>query len=112
MSVFSAVVNGQLVPVAPANAVNPPAAMTPVISQGAGANNLPGSPNIMGGATGGAGTTPVASNASSSAASSAPTPGGAAGNVWNLPIWQNPLALTLILLLIGYVILRWVHWSA
>lgn len=109
MSTFSAVVNGQLVPVAPANAVNPPSAMTPVITAGAGANNLPGAPNIMGGATGGAGTTPVASNASSSAA---PTPQGAAGNVWNLPVWQNPLALTLIMLLVGYVLLRWVHWNA
>jgi|SRR5262245_13338638 len=124
MSTFSAVVNGQLVPVAPANAVVAPPAPQPVISSGAYASNLPGF-SLMGGATsqpmqaGAASVTASANNtvATSAAMNSGQPTGtalslqGAIGNVWALPFWQNPLALTIILLVIGYLILRMVHWQ-
>lgn len=121
MSTFSAVVNGQLVPVAPANAVVAPPAAQPVISGGAYASNLPGF-STMGGAT----NIPVpqaavATNARSStstvttsaaANNGVPTTlGGLTGNVWKLPFWENPLALTLVLLVVAYLILRYVHWG-
>lgn len=112
MSVFSAVVNGQLVPVAPANAVSPPSAPTPLISQGAGANNLPGF-GRMGGATNGpTGSTVAASGGSGMSSGEAPTVAGAVGNVWGQPVWNNPLALTIIMLVAAYVLLRFVHWRS
>ena len=120
MSTFSAVVNGQLIPVAPANAVVAPPAPQPVISSGAYASNLPGM-NILGGATNipvpqasiPTNNTPTTSTVSTSAAQNGgvSTLGGLTGNVWNLPFWQNPLALTLIMLVAAYLILRYIHWA-
>lgn len=120
MSTFSAVVNGQLIPVAPANAVVAPPAPQPVISGGAYASNLPGM-SIMGGAS----NIPVpqaavatndrssTSTVSTSAAANGGVPSlaGLTGNVWNLPFWKNPLALTLIFLVLAYLILRFIHWQ-
>jgi len=119
MSTFSAVVNGQLVPVAPANAVVAPPAPQPVISGGAYASNLPGM-SFLGGASNipvpqaaiATNNRPSTSTVSTSAAANdgVPTLAGVTGNVWNLPAWQNPLFLTLFLLVVAYLILRYVHW--
>lgn len=121
MSTFSAVVNGQLVPVAPANAVVAPPAPNPVISNGAYASNLPGM-SMMGGATNipvpqasvPTNNTPSTGTVSTSAAANGgvPTLAGFSGNVWSQPVWQNPLALTVFFLGIAYLILRYVHWRA
>lgn len=120
MSTFSAVVNGQLIPVAPANAVVAPPAPQPVISNGAYASNLPGFSN-MGGATNipvpqasiPTNSSPTTSSVSTSAAANGgvPTLGGVTGNVWSLPFWKNPLALTIIMLVVAYLILRFIHWN-
>jgi hypothetical protein len=120
MSTFSAVVNGQLIPVAPSNAVVAPPAPQPVISNGAYASNLPGM-SILGGATNipvpqasiPTNSSPTTSTVSTSAAQNGgvPTLGGLTGNVWNLPFWKNPLALTIIMLVAAYLILRYIHWA-
>lgn len=118
MSTFSAVVNGQLVPVAPSNAIVAPPAPQPVISNGAYANNLPNM-SMMGGAT----NIPVpqasvpsnnfpasATTATNAASGGVPTVASASGNVMNLPLWQNPIILTVFFLGLAYVVLRYVHW--
>lgn len=120
MSTFSAVVNGQLIPVAPANAVVAPPAPQPMISGGAYASNLPGM-SLMGGATNMAvpqvaavtNASPTTSTVSTSAAQNGGVPNvsSVTGNVWNLPFWKNPLALTIILLVVAYLILRFIHWN-
>lgn len=123
MSTFSAVVNGQLVPVAPANAIVAPPAGQPVISAGAYANNLPGF-SLMGGATNvpmpqaKAATSNANSNTAATVGSTSTNGGnglssisGLTGNVWALPFWENPLALTLLFLVFAYFVLRWVHWG-
>lgn len=119
MSTFSAVVNGQLVPVAPANAVVAPPAAQPVISSGAYASNLPGM-SLMGGATNiptpqasvPSNNSPSTGTISTSAAANGgvPTVAGVTGNVMALPAWQNPIVLTLVALAVAYIILRYVHW--
>lgn len=121
MSTFSAVVNGQLVPVAPANAVVAPPAPNPVISNGAYASNLPGM-SMMGGATNipvpqasvSTNNTAAASGgvAAASGGTGSPTLSSFSGNVWSQPIWQNPLALTVFFLGVAYLVLRYVHWRA
>ena len=120
MSTYSAVVNGQLVPVAPANAVVAPPAPQPVISSGAYASNLPGM-SIMGGASNipvpqqaiATNTSPATSNIATSgggASAAAASLGGLTQNVWSLPFWKNPLALTILFLIAAYLVLRYVHW--
>jgi len=119
MSTFSAVVNGQLVPVAPANAIVAPPAPQPVISNGAYASNLPGL-SMMGGATNipvpqasvPSNNFPSTGTVSTSAAQNGgvPTLPGMTGNVMNLPVWQNPIILTVFFLALAYVVLRYVHW--
>lgn len=119
MSTFSAVVNGQLVPVAPANAVVAPPAPQPVISNGAYASNLPGL-SLMGGATNvpvpqasvPSNNTPATGTISTSAAANGgvPTLAGFSGNVMSMPFWQNPIVFTIFLLGAAYVVLRYVHW--
>lgn len=122
MSTFSAVVNGQLVPVAPANAVVAPPAPQPVISNGAYASNLPGM-SLMGGATNipvpqasvPSNNSPAGANIATGAVAASggvPTLSGLSGNVWGQPLWKNPLALTVFFLAIAYLILRYVHWKA
>lgn len=126
MSTFSAVINGQLVALAPANAVAPPPAQFPVIGQGAAPNNLP-SMGYLGGATNAgvnavSGVTPLAyavppastgvNGTVNSPANSPQTLAGLGGNVWSLPVWENPLFLVLFFLALGYVILRYIHWRA
>jgi hypothetical protein len=32
------------------------------------------------------------------------------GNVMGLPVWQNPIILTVFFLGLAYVVLRYVHW--
>jgi hypothetical protein len=110
MSTFSAVVNGQLVAVAPANAIVAPGAGQPVISGGAYASNLQGMSN-QGGATN-VPMSPQAQVTASTGAATSPagTISGLTGNVWSLPFWQNPLALTILMLIVAYLILRYVHW--
>jgi hypothetical protein len=105
MPVFSQAINGQLVPVAPINAVSPPPAGQPVISSGATPNNLPRGGGVA--AVGGPTNPP---SVSQSGASAAPTLGGVVGNVWTLPFWHNPLALILAMLIFSYLLLRFVHW--
>lgn len=100
MSTASSLVNGQLVPIAPANGVFPPSAGQPTISAGAGPNNLPNS-------GGGPSNPPAAQQTASNAAPNLP---GVAANVWSLPFWQNPLALVLVILFVAYMLLRFVHW--
>lgn len=119
MSTFSAVVNGQLVPVAPANAIVAPPAPQPVISNGAYASNLPGL-SLMGGATNvpvpqaasPSNSTPSTGTVSTSAAANGgvPTLAGFAGNVMNQPFWTNPIFYTIVLLGVAYAILRYIHW--
>lgn len=119
MSTFSAVVNGQLVPVAPANAVVAPPAPQPVISNGAYASNLPGM-SMMGGATNipvpqasvPTNNFPSTGTVSTSAAQNGgvPTLPGFTGDVMKLPFWQNPIILTVFFLGLAYVVLRYVHW--
>ena len=41
----------------------------------------------------------------------AATTRGFVGNVWALPAWDNPIVLVMFFLILGYVILRAVHWS-
>lgn len=122
MSTFSAVVNGQLIPVAPANAVVAPPAPQPVISNGAYASNLPGM-SMMGGATNipvpqvsaVTNSSPTTSTSATAGAGSGTGAGttlsGVSGNVWNLPFWKNPLALTIIMLVVAYLVLRFIHWQ-
>lgn len=119
MSTFSAVVNGQLVPVAPSNAIVAPPAPVPVISNGAYASNLPGL-SMMGGATNipvpqasvPSNNFPSTGTVSTSAAANGgvPTVAGFSGNVMSLPVWQNPIILTVFFLALAYVVLRYVHW--
>ena len=119
MSTFSAVVNGQLVPVAPSNAVVAPPAPVPVISNGAYASNLPNM-GLMGGATNipvpqasvPSNNFPATATVSTSAAQNGgvPTMASFSGNVMGLPVWQNPIILTVFFLAVAYVILRYVHW--
>lgn len=119
MSTFSAVVNGQLVPVAPANAVVAPPAGQPMISNGAYASNLPGL-SLMGGATNiptpqasiPSNNFPSTGTVSTSAAANGgvPTVAGFSGDVMKLPVWQNPIILTVFFLAVAYIILRYVHW--
>lgn len=120
MSTFSAVVNGQLVPVAPANAVVAPPAPNPVISNGAYASNLPGL-SMMGGATNipvpqasvsTNNTTAASGGVAAASGGTGATLSGLSGNIWSQPIWQNPLALTVFFLAVAYLILRYVHWRA
>lgn len=119
MSTFSAVVNGQLVPVAPANAVVAPPASQPIISNGAYASNMPGM-SLMGGATNipvpqasvPSNNTPSTGTVTTSAAANGgvPTVAGLTANVSSLPAWQNPIILTVFFLAVAYIILRYVHW--
>lgn len=120
MSTFSAVVNGQLVPLAPANAIVAPPAPQPMISNGAYASNLPGM-SRMGGATNipvpqasiPSNNMPSTGTVSTSAAANGgvPTLAGFSGNVMGLPLWQNPIILTVFFLALAFVILRYVHWK-
>lgn len=114
MSTYSTVLNGQLVPVAPSNAVYVPPAPAPLISQGSAPSTLPGA--VQGGAVNTAATAPIGAGGSTGmgAATTSPpavTSRGVVGNVWNLPAWDNPLVLVLVFLVFGYLILRAVHWS-
>jgi hypothetical protein len=116
VSTFSTVLNGQLVPVAPSNAVYVPPAPAPLISQGSAPSTLPGA--VAGAAvnTGMPPTASVLAGGSTNMGPATPTPPAATtrgfvGNVWALPAWDNPIVLVLFFLILGYVILRAVHWS-
>jgi hypothetical protein len=114
LSTYSTVLNGQLVPVAPSNALFVPPAPAPLISQGSQPSTLPGA--VAGAAVNTAPTASIAAGGSTSMGAATPTPPAATtrgfvGNVWALPAWDNPIVLVLFFLILGYVILRAVHWS-
>lgn len=106
----SAIVSSQVVPVASPLAIFPPPALQPIIGQGAYANNLPSSQSSMtGGAIGG--TTAALTGNTGGGASAEGTIGNVATDMSSLPIWKQPIFLTFALLVIGYLLLRYVHWG-
>lgn len=124
MSTYSTVLNGQLIPVAPVNGVYPLPAPAPLISQGSAPSTLPGA--VAGAALNTTMTAPVQAGGSTSMGGgiSVPAPPPAAGqpqttqtvaglqgNLFSGPFWNNTIVLVLVFLVIGYVILRRVHWQ-
>jgi hypothetical protein len=105
----SGIVQSQLVPVAPPQAMFPPAALQPVMGQGAFANNLPAGGSIMGGSTGSQAAT--TSGQTGGAVSAESSIGAVASDMSKLPFWKQPIFLTIALLVIGLALLRYVHWS-
>lgn len=112
MSVYSAVLNGQLVPVAPSTGVFPSPAAAPSISVGSSPSTLPG--GRAGGALSSVGTASPQQGGSAGTSPGAPQPtiAGLGVNLMNLPWWQNPIVLVVGLFLIGYFGLRVFHWRA
>jgi hypothetical protein len=112
LSTYSTVLNGQLVPVAPANGVFPAPAAAPLISQGSSPSTLPGA--VAGAAVNTPISAPVQAGGSTSMGAGAPagpTTRGLAGNLFAQPLLDNPIVLVLVFLVAGYVILRAVHWA-
>jgi hypothetical protein len=111
VSVYSAVLNGQLVPTAPSIGVTPAPAAAPSISVGSSPSTLPG--GRAGGALSSVGTAaPQQGGSAGSTAGPQPTIAGLGVNLMSLPWWQNPIVLTVGLFLLGYFGLRVFHWRA
>lgn len=110
MSVYSAVLNGQLVPLAPTIGVFPAPAAAPAISVGSAPSTLPG--GRAGGALTSAGTASPQEGGSTGPNAAQPTVAGLGVNLMSLPFWQNPIVLVVLLVGVGYALLRWVHWRA
>lgn len=105
----SGIVNSQLVPLAPPQALSPPPALQPVIGQGAYANNLPGGGNMWGGALGG--TSAAMTGATGGATSAEGSIAGLATDFSSMPFWKQPIFLTMAALIVGYLLLRYIHWT-
>lgn len=105
----SAIVSSQLVPVARPDAIWPAPALQPIMGQGAFPANLPGVGNQIGGAT--SGTTAAITGQTGGAQSAEGGIAGVAANFSALPLWKQPVVLVMVMLVLGYLMLKHIHWD-
>lgn len=106
--VGSTLVNEQLVVSAAPSAIYPAGAVQPNIGQGAAPANLPGV-GFSGGSTSRLPSLTAAASGTPGTPSTA-TVATVATDFQALPVWQSPLVLTVVFLVLAYAMLRYVHW--